>query len=455
MKKQFLATAIAIMLLSTSLVGCGKSSTNTAAEPTGTQSSETPAAEDAASTEDSAEETKDTTKEPIRIVNGKIEIDEQLKAYAKSYQERTGQEIIIESLGGGADINGALKGYLAAGNMPDMFVYGGEGDYQTWKDYMTDLSSEPWVAQTDFGFKAEDGKIVGFPYAVEGYGITYNADILAKAGIDPATLTNFNAYKAAFEKIDGMKAELGIDAVCSVAAESGQMYWSTANHIFGYYLSLGLERGDTTYIDMLKEGKVDEARLGQFADFVKLLFDYSDPTVLMSGTYDDQIALWAQGKAAFVTQGNWIDPSLPDYNATFGCGLAPLAFLQEDTPGLLADCPSWWAIYNEGKNIDACKAVLNDLVTSEEGQNTLVKECGMISPYKTCTVEPETPLALSLKSFVDAGNTHSWEWSKMPEGIAVNATGTVFELYARGELDKDEFVKMLSSAIADYVAENK
>ena len=43
--------------------------------------------------------------------------------------------------------------------------------------------------------KAEDGKTVGFPYAVEGYGITYNADILEKAGIDPATLTSFNAYK--------------------------------------------------------------------------------------------------------------------------------------------------------------------------------------------------------------------------------------------------------------------
>lgn len=47
--------------------------------------------------------------EAIRIVNGKIEIDEPLKAFAKSYQEKTGQEVIIESLGGGVDINGTLK----------------------------------------------------------------------------------------------------------------------------------------------------------------------------------------------------------------------------------------------------------------------------------------------------------------------------------------------------------
>lgn len=62
------------------------------------------------------------------------------------------------------------------------------------------LSEEPWSAQTDFAFKSEDGKTIGFPYAVEGYGITYNADILKKAEIDPNTLTNYDAHKDAFEK---------------------------------------------------------------------------------------------------------------------------------------------------------------------------------------------------------------------------------------------------------------
>lgn len=389
--------------------------------------------------------------EAIRVVNGKIEIDEPLKAFAKAYQEKTGQEVIIESLGGGVDINGTLKGYLAAGNMPDVFVFGGEGDYQTWKDYMEDLSSEEWASQTDFGFKSADGKTVGFPYAVEGYGITYNKDVLEAAGVDPASLTSYDAFKKAFETIDSKKAELGLTAVCSVAAESGQMYWSTGNHLFGYYLSGGLKRGDTKYIDMLKEGTVDTDRLGQFADFTKLLFDYSDQNTLISGTYDDQLALWAQGKTAFVTQGNWIDPSLPDYQVKFDCGIAPLAFTKDEMKGVLADCPSWWAVYNQGKNIDASKAFLKELATSPEGQKCLVTDCGMISPYTTCTISPETPLAKSLKSYVDVGNTYSWEWTKMPEGLAMNATGAVFELYAKGQIDRDAFVTMLGTAIADYV----
>lgn len=388
----------------------------------------------------------------LRIVNGKIEIDESLKAFAKSYEEKTGQEVVIESLGGGVDINGALKGYLAAGNMPDIFVYGGEGDYLTWKDYMTDLSDQEWASKTDFAFKGDDGKVVGFPYAVEGYGITYNKDILDQAGVDPQSLTSYGAFEEAFKKIDGMKDELGLASVCAVAAESGQMYWSTGNHLFGYYLSGNLDRGDGTYIDMLKKGEVDKERLSQFADFMSLLFQYSDQSVLISGTYDDQLALWAQGKAAFITEGNWIDPSLPAYDVTFDCGIAPLAFTKEEMTGVLADSPSWWAVYKDGKKLDAAKAFLNELALSEEGQKCLVAKCGMISPYDGCAVEPETPLAVSLKTYVDRGDTYAWEWTKMPEGIAINATGAVFELYAKGSLDRDGFVEMMSAAIADYVA---
>lgn len=51
------------------------------------------------------------SKEPIRFLNNKIEIDKPLKEFAKKYQEETGQEVVIESLGGGVDINGQLKNY--------------------------------------------------------------------------------------------------------------------------------------------------------------------------------------------------------------------------------------------------------------------------------------------------------------------------------------------------------
>ena len=452
MKKRFLSVAAGILAVSAILAGCGSgAATNeTSASGADTQSS---------AAETKAGESKADSKAgegALRLVNGKIEIDSQLKKVAEKYKEKTGQEVVIESLGGGVDIQGQLKSYKAADNMPDIFVIGGDGDYANWTDSVADLSDSEFAKNTDFAYKDKaSGKVVGFPYAVEGYGITYNADILEKAGIDPETLKNYDAFKAAFEKLDSMKSELGLQAVASVAAESGQMYWSTGNHLFGYYYTGGLDRGDNKYFDMAMKGEFDDQRLSEFADMTALLFKYADPQVLISGTYDDQLALWAQGKTAFITQGNWIDPSLPTYNVTFKAGLLPLAFTKADMTKILADCPSWWCVYKDGKNVDAAKKFLDYLATDPDAQKILVKEAGMISPYKTSTVEPETPLAVSLKKYVDAGNTSSWAWSNMPEGIAQNKLGLIFESFAKGDMTNDQFVTMMKTTIADYVAANK
>lgn len=383
----------------------------------------------------------------LRLFNGKIEIDEPLKEYAKLYEEKTGVKVEIESIGGGADIGATLKGYLAAGNMPDIFVIGGEGDYNSWKDYLEDLSNEEWAKDTDVALKGPNGDVVGFPYAIEGYGLTYNKDLLDKAGIDPKTLVNFDAYKKAFEKLDSMKEELNIDAVLSMSAESGGMWWSTANHDFGTYLGTGLEVGDTKYIDMLKNGEVDDARLAQYAKFVNLMFDYSDKQVLLSGTYDDQLALWATGKTVFVHQGNWIDPSLSTYDATFNMGISPLAFMNEDTDGILADAPSWWSVYNNGSNIEEAKAFLNSLAETKEGEEYLVGKAGMISPFKSTTISPNLPLAQNLSQWVSEGKTYSWQWAKIPEGFSQNNLGPCYSALANKNVDEVGFAKLMKNAI--------
>lgn len=439
MKKKWLAVLLAGTMTMT-LGACGSSS--------GSSSSD--------SSSDSSSASSSANKDAIRFVNTKIEIDSALKDFAKQYEEETGQEVVIESLGGGVDVNGQLKNYYAAGNMPDIFAFGPDSYKSSFSDWLEPLDGEDWIEDTDYAFKGDDGKVYGMPFSLEGIGLAYNKDILDKAGIDPSTLTNIDAYKAAFEKIDGMKDELGLTSVCAVAAESGQMYWSTGNHLLAAYYSQGVDRDDKTYIDMVNnEGKIDEDRMGQFADWLQLLFDYSDQNVLISGTYDDQLALWATGKAAFITQGNWIDPSLPTYDATFACGLAPSAFTKEDTDGLIVDTPSLWGIYNKSDKIDACKEFLKALAESEEGQKALVENCGMVSPFKSCTLKPSTPLAQSMLPYIESGKTYAWDWVTQPDNMAMNATGPVFELYAKGQLDKEGFVSTMASSIADYVASSK
>ncbi len=443
--KKVLSMMLIATLSMTVLSACGnktETETNTSAN--------TPAVTDEVKTDDTTTNDAEPAKTggSIRLQNGKVEIDEQLKAFAADYEAKTGVHVEIESIGGGTDAGPIMKGYLAAGTMPDIFTIGGVGDYQTWQDYCEDLSGEAWVSDTDASFVGNDGKVVGFPYAIEGYGLAYNKDLLDKAGIDPATLTSYGAYEAALAKLDGMKAELGIDAVISMAASvSGGMTWSTGNHDFGTYLATGLDRSDTSIIDMLNKGEVDKARLDQYAKFVELLFKYSDSYVLKSGSYDEQLALWEDGKAVFLHQGNWIDPNLVKDGVTFACGTAPLAFMEQETNGILADAPSWWLVYKDSPNVQLAKDFLTALATTEEGYNCLVKECGMISPYKSCTVQPETPMAKDLMNWVSAGKTYAWQWSKMPEGFGMNMLGPVFESFANGSINTQEFSDMIAQTI--------
>ena len=107
--------------------------------------------------------------------------------------------MVASTLGGGADYGGALKAKLTAGQMPTIFQFEGKGGYDLWKDYILDMTDADWAKDTDLAYFDPDGKTVGFPVAMEGFGLGYNADILEKAEIDPDTLTTFSAVIAAFE----------------------------------------------------------------------------------------------------------------------------------------------------------------------------------------------------------------------------------------------------------------
>ena len=303
------------------------------------------------------------------------------------------------------------------------------------------------------------GALTSLLTTMKGLPLAYNKDILDKAGIDPSTLTGPDAIKEAFETIDSKKDELGLTAVVGYAAEPVNLYWSTGNHLFGTYLDEGLDRDDTTYIDMLNDGgKVDEDRLTDFANFVGLLNQYSDPALLVSGTYDQQILNFSSGKYAFVTQGSWIGATMVGDDAdaykeagNFEVGMIPYAF-EDGQDTILTSSPSWWSVYKDG-NVEAAEAFLQWL-TTDEAQEVLVKEAGFVSPFKSCTIVGDDPFAQTITDYQKAEKTSAWHWSipGFKEGIAQNYTGQVFADYASGSLDEAGFVKTMQQVLESAYA---
>ena len=394
----------------------------------------------------------------LRLVNGKIEVDAALKAAAAAYEEETGVKVAIESMGGGVNIQDTLKGYYQADNMPDIFVCGSDADFGNWDGLLADLSDQPWAADTDASYVSADGKIIGFPYTTEAIGLAYNTDILEKAGIDPASITGPDSMKAAFETLDAKKDELGLTAVIGWCCEAKDLYWSTGSHSFANYLDAGLARDDTTYSDLLAEGKIDEARFKDYANMIALFNQYSDPAILTSGTYDQQILGFASGKYAFVTQGSWIGATMTSDDAdqyaeagNFTVGMIPYAF-QEGIDTILTNSPSWWAVF-QNDNTQKAEDFLTWLA-GDAGQKFLVEDAGFISPFKSCKYVAADPFAQTITDYTAAGKTSSWHWLKNKASLDQNVLGQLYLDYALGNIaDADQFTQVVAQQIEQYYAQ--
>lgn len=439
MKKRNLALMTAI--LAAALTACGGSNASTETK--------------AAGSEASGEQASASGKE-LRLVNGKIEVDAQLKELAAAYEKETGVKVNIESMGGGIDIQGTLKGYFQADNMPDIFVNGGSTDFKNWEGHLVDLSNEKWVSDTEAAYKDENGKVVGFPYTTEAIGLAYNADILEKAGIDPKSITGPESMKKAFETLDSKKDELGLTAVIGYVAEATNLYWSTGNHLFGIYEDGGLKRDDTTYFDLLSEGKIDKERFTKYAEMIELFNKYADPALLVSGTYDQQIQNFSSAKYAFVTQGSWIGATITNDNkeqyeaaGSFKVGMIPYAF-EEGIDTIQTNSPSWWAVFDNDNAVESKKFL--QWASEEAGQKILVEDAGFISPFKSITFVANDPFAQTITDYTKAGKTSAWHWLNNKEGLAQNALGVVYQDFASGNLDTAKFVETVEKVVAQYYA---
>jgi raffinose/stachyose/melibiose transport system substrate-binding protein len=365
----------------------------------------------------------------LYILQNKPEIDTQLKAFAGLYSAEYDVDVKVISCGGDScSLGTQLQSDIAAGETPDIFVIDGMSAYEQYKDLILDVTGETWTNDTDLAFKV-DGKVYGFPVAVEGWGMAYNADLLQRANIDPKTLNNYANYAAAFEKLNGMKAELGIDSVVSMAASSG-MAWVTRDHNFNSLLSAGLPYGDLSVTNQILAGNVDTNRMNQYANWVELLFKYANPTVLLSGGYDEQVGAFAQQKSVFLHQGNWVEPNLKTAGATFKRGFAPHGTLNATTDAIFVAAPTWYVIHKDSKNIQAAKDYLNYLASSPEGHNYMVNEIGAIPAFKSVKLVPTAPLSVSILDWVAQGKIYSWNQYYVEGSFRENQLGPIYTTFA-------------------------
>lgn len=388
----------------------------------------------------------------ISLLNIKSEVASQMEALAKQYEAETGIKVKVISVQSGVDAQATLKGYYLSDQMPDIIACESSG-FGNWEGLLVDMSDQDWASRTDAAYIDSTYGTIGFPYTTEAIGLAYNADILSKAGVDPASITGPDSMKKAFETIDAQKDKLGLTAVIGYSAEPENLGWSAGNHITGAYIDSGLSRSDTTYIDLMSNGGgIDDTRFSHFAEMIGLFNQYSDPALLVNGTYDDQVAGFASGKYAFVTQGSWIGATLSASDAyakagSFQVGMAPYAF-EDGMDTILTSAPNWWAVPKEG-HVDAALAFLQ-WCSEDSGQKILVEQAGFASPFVDCKYVASDPFAPVIAGYISSGKTSSWHWMEMAEGLGQNGFSFVYQKYAKGDLDAAGFLREFKKVASDW-----
>ena len=386
----------------------------------------------------------------IIIMHSKIETDAALKAYAALYERQTGVKVNVRSVGGDTSLDSVVRAMLASGEEPEIIAFEGRAGYEEHlaAGRITDLSDQPWARDTDVAYLDANGRTVGFPMAIEGWGLGYNKSILDRAGINPATLTNITAIRAAFERLDSMKTQLSIDAVVSMAA-SADMSWVPGNHGTNTYLALGLPYNNSRrYIDMLLAGQVDIPRLTSFGEYMNLLFRYSNRTTLLAGGYDQQVGEFVLGKTVFVHQGNWIDPNMTDFGATFEVGYIPHAMLAENTDGIFVGAPWYYMVNAKSANVEEAKKFLNAMATTPDGHAYMVTQAGMIPAFKSVTLTPSGGFSKAVQAYANQGKIYAWQQNDMPSGFGMETLGPIYNQLASGSIDVARFVELFRNAVA-------
>jgi len=455
--KKVLALLLILAMTSMLFAGCGQTGTDSetdnaqdSGQKESSQTDDNTPNEEANDSKDQSDEEKPapTGDGEVVIYQNKVEIHEQLFAFADAYTKETGVKVTVKTSGGDTPYAENLKAEFQSDRQPDIFVIEGMGGYNTWKTQLAPFEGDEWIDLTSLEF-AVDGTVYGFPVAVEGWGLAYNVRLLEEAGIDPESLTSQEAYRTAFETLDSMKDALGLKSVVSMAA-GPDMRWVTGLHNFNGYLSAGLEYGDRSVLEKLLAGEADEQRLSEYADWVELLFDYSDRGVLLQGNYDAQVADFATEKTAFIHQGNWIDPWLVDNGVDFEMAFAPHASVAGEHHAVFIGAPSFYVLNKNSDNLEEARAFLNYMATTDAGHDYMVNQAKMIPAFTNVTLTPDTPLSANLATWLLKENgAYTWLQNDMPDGFGMGTIAPIYEAFAKGDIDKTEFIAQLKGKIEE------
>ncbi|WP_158289281.1 ABC transporter substrate-binding protein [Paenibacillus flagellatus] len=370
----------------------------------------------------------------IKLLQNKIEITDKVKAMVADYTaQHPNVNIEVQIV---KDYNTLLKTRFAAGDAPDIFTTAGYSAMASWSETLLDLSNEPWmqkVSPMTVEGMTFDGKKLGFPMAFEGFGIVYNKDLFAKAGIDK-TPTTLSELKLTAEKLKAA----GIQPYKEAYQETFPLY-----HLLN--LGFAYEKDPAASLAKLQKGEMklkDLANLNAVFDVLDIGMTYGKGQESLGVSYDSQVSDFANGKIAMISNGVWtIDPiQKVNPNVNMGMFALPLTDNAGETK-MPVSVPGYYVINNKSKHIEECKAFLSWL--HDNGQKYLVDSFKFIPAFTDLTTTKELgPLAVDMAPYVTNGKAIPWTQNAWPVGYKEDSPKRL-QAYIGGQTNREQTIAEL------------
>ena len=395
----------------------------------------------------------------VYFLNFKPESEQAFKDIAAAYTKKTGVAVKVVTAASGT-YEQTLKSEVAKSNPPTLFNLNGPVGYGNWKEYASDLSDADFTKQmTDesLALKGDEGKVVGVPLAIEGYGIIYNAAILNKYfAMEGAKATSvdeikgFDKLKEVVEDMQAKKADLGIDGVFASTSLAPGEDWRWQTHLANY--PVFYEYRDDK-VDDLKEIKLT------YSDNYKQIFDLYlanstvSPTEATAKQVTDSMSEFALGKAAMIQNGNWAWSQIAKVDGN-SVKEEDIHFLPiyigvkgEEKAGIAIGTENYLTVNSQAAeaNQKATRDFLTWLFTDPEGAKLASEKLSIIAPYKAyADLAPSDPLGKEVVTYMGNSDLYpvTWAFQTFPSQDFKKQLGQHLAQYASG---KEEW-----SAVKDF-----
>lgn len=379
-----------------------------------------------------------TSKVNISLMQSKTEIQSDLQKVI-DYYNKSQDKVNVKLLGtSGDNYTTVLQSQFSStpAKAPTIFAISGPETKQ-FQPYMAEIKGSKAASMIAEGAKDEvtvDGKLLGLPAAVEGYGLIYNKDMFKQANIDPASITSINALVDACKKLSSIK---GVVHPIAFAKENYFSFVHPINWAFA------IDPNYKSDIDKINKGQITMKDVPTVAQWIKDLDALKPYTNKALDSYDDQIAGFASGKYAIIHQGDWAQQVIDQDKPNFQYGMIP--YPTSNNTKLAVGTAMAWRI-NKYATSDQQKAALDFLdwlITSEKGQDFSANTLKFIPAYKGVKA-PDKPLAADVTKYVNDGNTVPWVYNTdFPNGIDIDGASLMQKYYASPMTD-DQFLSDLT-----------